>query len=443
MRRIGLRIGVTLALICGLALGVAACGGSDSSGGGEESGASPAKPSELSGTITVWDIVSGSFPNYDPVDKELITEFERKYPNVTVDHVPQPFETYETLYRAAFAAHEGPDVAMMVTGVQGSLGFTEGLEVLSDRISPEMQEQITNWSTATAGFSTEGDHYGVPIGSTGEIFYYNKRLFQKAGLPRDFEPKTWNEVKEAGEKLKAAGIQPFTGGNKEGYENQWWFSAGWQTENTTKEAVELAERGIPYTDEIVAKAFGPEFMMQEAGLYPKNRFTTPLFPDGGALFGNEEGAMILGPQGTIGYWGEYDKQLGEKNVGTFLPPGSKYFGTEAEWVWTLPKFARNKDAAWAFIEFMASKESVQKFVDAGTFLPNRKDVTVPASAPEQAKQLVEWHEELELFPNAHTVVPAQVSNGPLTTEVNEALQGRTSLEAAQEAMQEAAEKSAR
>ncbi len=436
------KLGLTLALVCALAVGVAACGGGgDSSDSGSTS--ATVAPSEWSGTITVWDFSSGSFPDYDPINDKLIAEFEAKYPKVTVDHVPQPFEGFEAVYQSAFAAREGPDVMMMLTAAAGALSFTKGLEVLNDRIPPEMEEQITNWGTVTPGFTEEGDHYGVPIGSNGQIFYYNKALFEKAGLPREFEPKTWEEVKEAGEKLKAAGIQPFTGGDKEGYENQWWFGAGWQTENTEEEAIELAEGEMPFTDEAVARAFGPEIMMQEAGLYNEDRFTTPLFPDGGEKFANGEGAMIYSPQALIGYYGEYNEKLGEKNVGMFLPPGSKYLGTECEFSWSIPTFAADKDEAWAFIEFMASKDSIGAFVDAEVMLPNRKDIAIPADAPEQAKQLVKWKEELPVFPTPHSVVPSQVLFGPLSSEMNEVLQGRTSLESAQEAMQETAEKSSR
>ncbi len=433
-----LRSGLALLLACGLAIGVSACGGSDDSTGAS------ANSAELSGTVTVWDFYTDTFPVWTDINEQLLAEFERKYPNVTVDQVPQPLEGYEANYRAAFAAHQGPDVVMMATGALGVLSFAKGLEVLNDRVSPGMQEEITNWGNASAGFNSEGDHYGVPIGTAGQIYYYNKKLFAKAGLPREFQPDTWDEVLEAGERLQAAGIQPFTGGNKEGFENQWWFSTGWQSENTAEEAVELGEGKIPFTDELVTKAFGPEVMMQEAGLYPEDRFTTPLFPDGVARFGDEEGAMMLGLMGVTAYWGEYNKALGEKNVGMFLPPGSNYFGTEAEYVWSIPTFAEDKEAAWAFIEFMASKESITKFVNAGAFLPNRKDVVLPASAPEQAAQLVEWNqgdEQLKQASTALSVVPAQVLFGPLPLEVNQALQGRTSLEEAQKAMQGAAEKS--
>ena len=390
----------------------------------------------MSGTVQVWDWALESFPSYKPVALELDKKFEELHPGVTIEHVAQPFETYETLYRTAFASHEVPDVMQM----GNCRVFEDGLETLNPLLKPSLQNELSGWSIVTKGFSEDGPHCGVPIGSGGGIFYYNKELFAKAGLPAKFEPKTWKEVLDAGEKLKAAGIQPFTGGNKEGYENGWWFNMGWQTLNTEQQAKELAEGKMAYTDEAVAKAFGPEFMMQEAGLYPTNRFSTPLFPDGAASFGEEGGAMFLGLKATAAYYGEWSQQLGEKNIGMFLAPGSTYSGTEAEWLWSVPKDADNKGAAVAYIEFLASKEGQKPFVDKTGMLPNRHDLPLPPSAPIQAKQLLKWGNELNGLPPTTLMIPYSILAGPLNNEINQALQGRISLAEAQQSMQEAAEK---
>lgn len=415
------------------ALAIGGCGGGGTTAGGVST---TTKPADVSGTLTVWDQGSG-VPNYDSVNDKLLVEFEKQYPNVKLDVVPEPLASLEATYQAAFTAHQGPDV-MMMTGA-GVRSYAKGLEVLNDLISPDLLKQVTNWGTVSSNFTPEGELWGVPIGAGGQIFYYNKDLFEKAGLPREFAPKTWDEVREAGEKLEAAGIQAFTGGNKEGYENGYWFSAGWQTVNTKEESIELGEGTVPLTDEAVTRAFGPEIMLQEAGLYPEERFSTPLFPDGMASFGEGKGAMVLGLRSVTGYFGEFNESLGEKNVGMFLPPGSNYMGSEAEWIWSIPKFAKNKDAAWAFIEFMASKESIGAFVNRGISLPNRTDVSLPAAAPEQARQLVDWANELEVFPSVIYLLPSQVGT-LMTTEINEVLQGRMSLEEAQENLQEAAER---
>jgi ABC-type glycerol-3-phosphate transport system substrate-binding protein len=430
------KLGLAASLLSAMVLTVSACGGG-SGGGGSETGAT--KPSDVSGTLTVWDIGSSAIPKLGEATKQLNAEFEKAYPNVKLEYVEQPIEGYVPLYKAAFTAHEGPDVMMMVTGAAGVLSYTKGLEVLNDRIPPELNEQIINWSSVTPSYKNEGDHYGVPVGIQGLIFYYNKKLFAKAGLPTDFEPQTWEEVVEAGEKLEAAGIQPFTGGNKDGSESGWWFSLGWQSENTHQEAAELAEGEMSFTDEAVTKAFGPEIMMEEAGLYPNERFTTPYYPDGAAAFGEGKGAMSLGFTSGFGYWGEYVPKLGEKNVGVFLPPHSKYLGRDASYVWTMPSFAQNKDAAWAFIEFMTSAKGVETVVNVGGELPNRKDVPAPPHAPEQVDQIIKSQGELPIYPGLDGMLPTAVDEA-LKQEINQVLQGRTSLEDAEKAIEEARER---
>ncbi len=49
------------------------------------------------------------------------------------------------------------------------------------------------------------------------------------------------------------------------------------TFNTKEQAVALTEGELPFTDPAVAKAFEPEQMMQDAGLFERDRFTTPFF----------------------------------------------------------------------------------------------------------------------------------------------------------------------
>ena len=436
-----LLLGLLSAIV--LAVGISACGGGDSDstsqgGGGQTS--SETVSEDISGTVTVWDNEYEVFPEYTKAAKALDAAFEKKYPGVKVDHVTQPYEGYEALVQAAFTSREGPDVMQMLPGNIGVLQWTKGLEPLNDLISEETQEQMSGWSLVTPDYAEEGDRYGVPVGIGGLVpFYYNEKMFKEAGVPVPFEPKTWDDVIKAGEKLKAAGIQPFTGGNGgEASEGPWLWALGWSTENTPEQATELSKGEIPFTDETVAKAMQPAIELQEAGLYPDDRFDIPFFSEGGERFGKGEGAISLGLRSVTAFYGEYNKALGEKNVGMFLPPGG-YNLIEAEFAWTVPKFAANKDAAVAYVDFMTSKDSIQELTDNGGLLPNRADVSLPADAPEQAQQLLEWTREPDQNPYPHGMLPFSVTE-VLANEMSAVLQGRTSVSAAQDALQEAAEK---
>ncbi|MEO7447685.1 MAG: extracellular solute-binding protein, partial [Humibacillus sp.] len=60
--------------------------------------------------------------------------------------------------------------------------------------------QIPKAVQANASF--EDKTYGLPAGGDGRILYFNKKLFAKAGLPADWQPTSWQDIIDAGKKLK-------------------------------------------------------------------------------------------------------------------------------------------------------------------------------------------------------------------------------------------------
>lgn len=49
--------------------------------------------------------------------------------------------------------------------------------------------------------SFEGERYGIPQGADGRVIYYNRELFDQAGLPTDWEPTSWEEILDAARQL--------------------------------------------------------------------------------------------------------------------------------------------------------------------------------------------------------------------------------------------------
>lgn len=411
---------------------LAACG----SGGGDESTGAEDK---LSGTVTIWDGEYESIPEYTEAVDQIDAKFEKLHPGVRVNRVAQPNVGYEPIYRAAFAAQEGPDVMVFQPGALGVLSFSKGLEVLDDRLDPDLQDELTQWETVSADYAPDGQRYGVPVGVNGQVFYYNKKLFAKAGLPTEFEPESWDEVIKAGEKLKAAGILPFSAGNKEGLENIFAFSAGFQTLSTPEQIRELGNGELPYTDEAVANGFGPLIEGYEAGLYPDDFFDLGWFPEGYVAFKEGKAGMVLGLWSSAAYWKEFDAEPGEADVGLFFPPGTDSVGTTANIAYGIPKFAKNKDAALALLEYTASKEGEEILHDVGGFIPNRRDVPIADDAPAKERELQEAFQERDQVTLPLAVVPSAVY-AAILTEISEVLQGRTSLDDALAALQEFAEK---
>ena len=53
---------------------------------------------------------------------------------------------------------------------------------------------------------TEGNMLSMPFNSSTPVLYYNKALFEKAGLDPNTPPKTWPELVEFAQKLQASGV---------------------------------------------------------------------------------------------------------------------------------------------------------------------------------------------------------------------------------------------
>lgn len=48
----------------------------------------------------------------------------------------------------------------------------------------------------------DDETYGIPLGTDGRVLFYNKQLFRRAGLPVDWQPTSWDEIIDAGRRLK-------------------------------------------------------------------------------------------------------------------------------------------------------------------------------------------------------------------------------------------------
>jgi ABC-type glycerol-3-phosphate transport system substrate-binding protein len=79
------------------------------------------------------------------------------------------------------------------------------------------------------------------------------------------------------------------------------------------------------------------------------------------------------------------------------------------------------------------------FVDYG-YMPNRDDVSMPAKYPPQAHELEDATRSPERIVAPFLSATTPVIWAAIPREINQVLQGRITLEAAQEALQETAEK---
>jgi multiple sugar transport system substrate-binding protein len=212
-----LRRTVVLALAAAVAVGgAAACDRSSSSG------ASPtqnADAKDVSLTITSNSIAGGK--NADEADwyeKYVIPTFTKQQAakGVTVKVTFQPSgvddEQYKTKVALDLKSKAGADI-MALDGIWvGEFAQAGYIKPLTDVAGPG----VTSWEgwsqipkAVQANVSFDGKTYGIPAGTDGRVLYFNKKLFAQAGLPADWQPKSWQDIIDAGAKLKSiSGVDP-------------------------------------------------------------------------------------------------------------------------------------------------------------------------------------------------------------------------------------------
>ena len=92
----------------------------------------------------------------------------------------------------------------------------------------DITKDVASWETelsptAVDAFKVDGKVVGVPF-EVGEVaFYYNKKLFEKAGLKAE-DIKSWDDFLGAVKKLKAAGITPIVVGAGDKWPMHFYYS---------------------------------------------------------------------------------------------------------------------------------------------------------------------------------------------------------------------------
>ncbi|MBE1566426.1 extracellular solute-binding protein [Nonomuraea africana] len=151
----------------------------------------------------------------DHIANWVIPKFEAaqkaKGKTVKVKFVPSGVddEQYKTKLSLDLKSKKGADV-IDIDGIwAGEFAEAGYIKPLSEVAGAET-DSWEGWSQipeAVQGLATyNGKKYALPIGTDGRVLYFNKTLFQKAGLPADWQPKSWQEIIDAGNKLKTAGV---------------------------------------------------------------------------------------------------------------------------------------------------------------------------------------------------------------------------------------------
>lgn len=301
---------------------------------------------------------------------QLIAKFEEANPDITVKHVTFPYADYQTRVVAAKVAGQGPDVVQLFYGWLDNFVAGGLIQPLDPEVFP--YDQIESEFFPIVSAMKRGDsYYGLPTAVRSLALFYNKQLFEEAGLDPNNPPQTLDELIEAAKAtVKRDGSGNITSEgitvSMEGQDHQWW-----------REVLIRQFGGQPYSDDGRSVAYN-----DEAGLAAL-KFITDLqlehkvglsgfMDEGQAAFRAGRAAMTIDGTFRLGAFADNPFEWGvtelPANADGLRSNYASYFanaiGATAE--------GEELEAAQKFLAYISSPEAMDIWLDVVGELPARK-----------------------------------------------------------------------
>jgi len=325
----------------------------------------------------------------------MVPEFNKHFPNikVTIDGVP-----YVELLAKSMLDATGPtptyDIIIADDPWVPQLAEVGALLDLKSKEVEGWTDASYDWSDFNAAPLAAGDwkgvQYGVPLRSNMLMMLYNKALYEKAGVPAPTPDLTWAQYLEQAPKL----VQDTNG---DGKIDAWAIDTYFIREPLTPTIWQtiLNSNGGSLLDADGKPAFNNEIGIAALETHKK---LLEFAPTGAVSHGFSESlqAFRQGLVATMFNWGSVYKgsaidekttTLKPEQVGIqVLPAGSTGTGAHRGiWSGTVSAKSENKQAAWAVVQWLSSKEGeAWHSANLGVF-PARKSTLA-------AKPSVEWLE---------------------------------------------------
>lgn len=394
---------MALALASAMVFSMTACGGSSDDGKKEEGTeankesdkGSDSKDVELS--VSIWDA------NQEPGIKDILADFTEETGIKTKLSVVK-WEEYWTMLEAGAQGGSLPDVFWMHSNESERYMSNDMLLDLTDKIAESDKIDPENYPEDIWGLYTYDDKYfAVPKDVDTIALWYNKAMFDEAGLAYPTADWTWDDVTEAAKKLTKEdgsqyGLALRNDNNQAGYYNLIYDNggyiisddktkSGWDDPKTI-EAMEMLEGWI------------------KDGVMPPLEVMAENGED--VLFQSGKVAMV--PQGSWMVAAYRDNEYTAENCDLVELPKSATTGRRVSLYnglgWAAAANGEHTEEAWKLIEYLGSEEAQKKQAELGVTMSayNGTSDAWAKSADFNLQAYINMMEDMEIRPYSKTTV---------------------------------------
>ncbi|WP_017434282.1 ABC transporter substrate-binding protein [Saccharococcus caldoxylosilyticus] len=354
--------------------------------------------------------------------KKGLEKFMEKNPNIKVEYTPVPQTQYSSKLLTMLAGNAAPDVFFL--GSEDYRTFQRKGVLLDLTPYFEKEYSIDDFIPSSASImQIDGKIFGVSSCTVSPVLFYNKDLFDKAGVPYPpSDPKkawTWEEFVEAAKKLTKKDGNKVTQFGVFGLENNYMTTAEY-----------FSNGGSPYNADFTKSTFNTPEVKEVLQSVLDLRVKDGVAPEASVLekIGMRPTQMLQTGKVAMlvdGSWALQELSSMNFPVGVApLPKFKEAFTHGQAHVHAASAKTKHPEEAWKLISFLSSEEYQIQLVKEGLWMPNRKSLYTDEGIkkwynedvhPEGFKEMVTYFRDAKPYPNAF------LSNNKVSSIITEEL----------------------
>lgn len=322
--------------------------------------------------------VNSSAPWFSSVIEAFNQEYDGKI-KLEIEEIPGD-QAYVDKMKTYISMKDMPDLV-----------FTGGYNLMDDALAANAIVDLTPYFEADQEFasrffdddiaynSRDGKIYAMPVERQPVTYFYNKALFEKAGITAP--AATWDEFMQQLEKLKTAGITPVSMDTLDSA----WLSSLWLNSMVGT----LSPESNAWMNQAMPKDYNSPDFIKAADMIQKMllNYTTKdalggKYENGANNFLNGNTAMIAnGPWMISDFQAKGDDFVA--NIGTALYPEGGIFSGSMPGYLVGSKDKAHADAAVEFLKFISNEDMQGKMAEMYSAIPANKNVEISQEVIDQ------------------------------------------------------------
>lgn len=310
--------------------------------------------------IELWTIQLK--PTFNDYMNKIISKFEKDN-NQKVEWIDLPSKEIEQKTLTAIAGGKSPDLVNMNPNFMSKLAEENALADIETLINKDVKKEFLEniWNASSYGNKT----FSIPWYLSTAVTIYNKEIFQKAGLDINKPPKTFDDIKIMGEKIRKIG--------------KYIFMPNFA--DTGKFLEFMIQEGIPLLDKNKKKAIfdnqkAIDFLnfwidLAKKNIIPKDSITQGHREAIDKFQAGQTAILVSGPQ-FLNIIKQNNPNLYSKiSVSEQLTGKSGKFGVGIM-NFVIPLASKKKEKSIKLAEFITNKENQLEFTKIANILPSIK-----------------------------------------------------------------------